>query len=394
MNPLFIRFCILQAAYWSFYAVMPGYITAYMLDCGMSPSLLGVILALYMLCSLLGSLFWGRFVDRKQDNRQFVLFGMISGIVLGTLLYFFAGIPLVVAVLYPLFGFMIMPIQTVLDAWLIIFFSGQGGTLARARVFGTLSYAVIMLVMGQLIVRLGYWIMPIFSAVFLMIGVVTALFQPDGKELAAKEVPKETPVREKSQSGAFRQLLASRQYILLVLVVLFIGMAITPVINMKVVIFEDVGGDVSFLGWDAFIGSMVQILFLMFASRLHRIRGEYRLIASVAAAMTNAVLVILAVNPAMIIIGTCMTNTAFGILFPAMREMTEAYIDSSLRNTAHSLIDTAYNSLSGMIASAWCGVVLESAGKGALGAICAGSALTAAVFCFAIILLGRKPVKG
>ena len=42
---IFIRFCVLQAAYWSFFAAFPGYISAFALSQGVSTSLLGVILA-------------------------------------------------------------------------------------------------------------------------------------------------------------------------------------------------------------------------------------------------------------------------------------------------------------------------------------------------------------
>ena len=49
---IFIRFCVLQAAYWSFYAAFPGYISAFALSQGISTSLLGVILAANMLCAL------------------------------------------------------------------------------------------------------------------------------------------------------------------------------------------------------------------------------------------------------------------------------------------------------------------------------------------------------
>ena len=63
MKRVFGRFCIMQAAYWSFYASLPGYITAYMLDQGMSAATLGILLALQMGAAFLGSIFWGHLTE-------------------------------------------------------------------------------------------------------------------------------------------------------------------------------------------------------------------------------------------------------------------------------------------------------------------------------------------
>ena len=62
---VFARFCMMQGAYWSFQAAMVGYYTAYVISCGMAPSTWGLIMSANLLCSFLGSIFWGRWVDRR-----------------------------------------------------------------------------------------------------------------------------------------------------------------------------------------------------------------------------------------------------------------------------------------------------------------------------------------
>lgn len=149
MNKIFVRFCILQAAFWSFFASLPGYITAYMLERGMNAGTLGVLLAVNMGFSFAGSLFWGRFVDRRQGHKQFFLIGIGAAFVLGTLLFLFAGSPVVLFVLYPIFGFMMGPIATTLDSWVICAMH-QVEAGAQSRTFGTLGYAFTMLGAGWL----------------------------------------------------------------------------------------------------------------------------------------------------------------------------------------------------------------------------------------------------
>ena len=378
---VFARFCILQGSFWAFQAAMMGYYTAYVIGRGMAPSVWGIILAANLLCSFLGSLFWGRWVDRKQAGKRYFLLGNASALLLGSALFFLADILPAVAVLYPLLGFMAGCIPTTLDAWVIASFPEQRDAVGRARSCATLSYAVVMLVTGQLIARLGYSVMPAATVLFLGISIATALFQPEsrGSSGEAAQMPAAKP----------RQLLASRRYVLLVVSLFFAGMAIAPINSMKAVVLEHLGGDVTLLGWDSFIGCVIQAQFLIFSRYLLKIRAEKRLLLGMITPLLYALLVAAAQSPAMVILGTVMNNISFGVLYPTMREMTEECVNSALRNTAHSVVDVAYGSLSGMIATSWSGVVLENAGVGVLGFTSAAIQLIAIGCCVGMMLLKK-----
>ena len=387
---IFIRFCVLQAAYWSFYAAFPGYISAFALSQGISTSLLGVILAANMLCALSGSLIWGRWVDKNKAGRKFYLLGNGVALLLGLFLYLFGESPIILLITYSLFGFMTGPIPTTLDAWVIATFPGRTDAAARSRAFGTLGFAVVMLLMGQLIVRFGYEAMPVAAVLFMAVNLAVAPFQPKNREDGEGNAVGQ---REVCSGESPRQLLASRRYMLMAAAVFFTGMAIAPINTMKLVLLENVGGDVSVLGWDSFIGCMIQIPFLMLAGKIRHVRSEKRLLMGAGFAMLYTLFVIQAGNPLVVIIGTICNNISFGILFPTMREMTEESVSSGLRNTAHGVIDVAYGSLAGMLATAWSGVMLERSGIAAMGSICIIMQTIAISFCFAILLAGRKRRK-
>ncbi len=138
---------------------------------------------------------------------------------------------------------------------------------------------------------------------------------------------------------------------------------------------------------------MIQIPFLMLAGKIRHVRSEKRLLMGAGFAMLYTLFVIQAGNPLVVIIGTICNNISFGILFPTMREMTEESVSSGLRNTAHGVIDVAYGSLAGMLATAWSGVMLERSGIAAMGSICIIMQTIAISFCFAILLAGRKRRK-
>ena len=384
-NRVFVRFCLLQGAYWAFQAAVMGYFTAYILDSGASVQAWGVILALNLLCAFLGTLFWGRWVDRRQASKAYFLLGNVSALVLSCLMYFGAGHMALVAALYPLLGFMTGAIPTVLDAWVIASFPERREAGPRARSCATLSYAIVMLLAGQLILRLGYGIMPVAALLSLGLSIAVALGQPEAKlSRSTAGVP---------EKASPRQLLSSRRYVLLVATLFFTGMCIAPINSMKIVVLESVGGDVALLGWDSFIGCVIQAQFLIFSKRLLKVPTGKRLAVGVIAPLCYALLVAVARNPAMIVLGTVMNNVSFGILYPTMREMTEASVPPSLRNTAHSAVDAAYGSFSGMIATFFSGFMLRRAGAAALGFTCAGLQVVAIGCC--LLLLGgrgwRKP---
>ena len=376
---VFLRFCFLQAAYWSFYAALPSYITAYMLMKGMNAATLGILLSVQMGCAFAGSVFWSRYVDRKQANRRFFLIGISSVALLSVLLFLFADRIAVLFVLYPLFGFMNGPIATTLDSWVIaVTHRVEDG--AKSRTFGTLGYAVTMLISGIVINRFGYRLMPYIAVGLLAAAGITALLQPETATVRRKIAA----VRESPKA-----LLKAPRYLLLIGVVFFAGLAKGPINNMKVLVFESVGGNVSFLGWDAFIGCLIQSPFLLFVGRLKRIRNDYRLIGGGICAFLYAFLVWIASSPAMIVAGTIFVNISFGLLFPTMREMTEECVSVHLRTTAHGVADAAFGSIASMVATAWSGSMLESAGVNAMCAVCMLLAVVSLFFCGMIVLSRR-----
>jgi MFS family permease len=237
-----------------------------------------------------------------------------------------------------------------------------------------------MLVMGLLVAKVGYCVMPVAGVLFLAVSIGTALLQPEISTVKAQTVPS-----DKAEKGSAKDLLRNGRYVLMTAAVFLAGLASAPINNMKALVFSSVGGDVSFIGWDSFIGCMIQLPFLVFAFKLVRVRAERRLILGVIAALGYALMVATASSPAMVIMGTALCNVSFGLKYPAMRELTEKWVRPELRNTAHSVIDTAYGSLAGMISSAWSGVVMEQAGTQVMGLLCAGFAASAVLLSLGLL---------
>ena len=366
-NRIFIRFCIQQASYWSYVAAMMGYMTSYMLSKGISSAALGYILAANLLTTFLGSIFWGRRIDAEQNNRKYYIMTNIFALILGSCMFQNAGNMFRMMLLYPLYGFMVGHTATNLDSWVMLSFPEMKDAVGRTRFFATFFYAVTMLVCGQLISKIGYSVMPVCMVLFLGISITAALLQNNTTE--------KKPMQNKCSRRGIRlqditELLWSRDYLLLVAAVFLTGLCIAPLNNMKPVILSSVGADVSYVGYDSFIGCMIQAPFLLFSGYFRRFSKRSRLLAGVLMPLLYALFTSTAMSANMVIAGGICNNISFGLLFPTMREMTEESVNPTLRNTAHSIVDVSYGSFSGMIALLYSSAVIDSAGFRVMGGIC------------------------
>ena len=209
-----------------------------------------------------------------------------------------------------------------------------------------------MLVGGFLIRGLGYpailWMTLLPAAVVFVLALVT------------EEGPYgETPG---GQSVSLKELFRIRPYVLLVLIVFFFGLAISPVNNLKIVLLKAVGGDVGVLGIDQFLGVMTQALFIFLYGRLSGIRPYVRLVTASCCLALTMILVALAHAPLMIIAGTVISNIAYGVQLPTQRQLTERYVPFHLRSTAHSVVDAVYGYLSGILALSYSGFLMDRFG--------------------------------
>ncbi len=376
---IYARFCALQAAYWAFMAVLMGYMTSYMLYKGMTSTQIGLAIAGNLLAAFLGSIFWGQRIDREQANRKYFLFGLLINLIAGLLLWSCAGSPVLSLFFYTVFGFVNGFMATNLDAWVMVTFPEKKQAVGQSRSFATLTYAFMMLIFGAVIRRVGYFVMPIAASAFLGCCFLLARLQP--------ETPKVQRIGEEKRNVRedMVQLAGNHRYVFLLVVLFLTGMTVAPLDRMKPLIFERIGGGVDVLGLDAFIGCMIQYPFLAFSGKLRKIPQNTRMQAGILLPFFYALCVMLARTPAMVIIGTIFHQMSFGILFSTYREMTEECVDHRLRNTAHSLIDASYGSVSGMFAMTYTGVVIGSAGTAVMAMICMGVQLTAILigaFCF------------
>lgn len=351
---LLIRFSILDGLYWAWNASFCGFITTYMLNCGMDSTALSLVLAAFMLLSFIGAFFWGGQCDKLRTNRKVFLVAFAVSAILAFVTYFLAGNVLVAAaLLYPVAGFLISPLGANIDGWMLREFHLDAALYGRARAIGSSGYAVAMLVVGQVVNRLGFGALPVCFGILSILVFILAF--------TAKESPYGERARTLKPANP-AGLLKIGPFLFLLAILFFTGLAISPVNNLKNVLLESVGGDVGTIGIDAFLGVMLQAFFIFLSGKMARIDKHLRLFLVAFTVFLTMVCVIVAADPLFIIVGTLFTNASYGIMLPTMREITEDTVPDELKNTARSLTDAVFGNFAGILALLYSGWMMDSFG--------------------------------
>lgn len=351
----FLKFSVMDALYWAFYASFVGFISTYLLDCGMSNSVLSIMLAFFMLASFIGAFFWGSVCDRAKTNKNIFIPEFIASILVSLLIFFFANKNIWIStILYPVFGFLSSPLGSNLDSWMLRTFHKDAGTYGRARSIGSMGYAVTALFMGMLIKKFSFVMMPVGVLFFSLLVLIIAM--------SIKEIPFENVISHDNSSTSPLELFKPGPFLFMIIAVFFTGLAIAPINNLKIVILQSVGGDVGILGVDSFLGVMVQAFFIFISGSLKKIPVNFRLFLMAFTVLITMVLVGTAINSWMIILGTVFANVSYGIMLPTQREIVETSVPANLKNTAHSLSDATFGSFSGILALMYSGFVMDRFG--------------------------------
>ena len=354
-----ILFACCDSLYWGCVACFLGFAGCFFLDCGMESSVLSLVIAAYQLLALGGGFFWGGLCDRLETNRKIFIPVFAGYLVCMSLTYYFGtrNLPLA-CVMYFAAGFLIASMGTNLDVWILRTVHYDPDYFGVIRGIGSMGWAVAVLICGFLIDAYGYSVMVISS---LILAAATYVFV-----FILKEPPY---VREKRTRVRARDLVGNRNYVFLIVVILLCGMAISPVGNLQAVFLQEVGGDVGMLGIDSFVGVTFQGLFIIISGKLERLSAHLRMVLMCALLAAELTVTGLAQSPFLIIMGMVFANVSYGIMMPTMRELVTRYVPEHLRNTAHSLSDLIFGSLSAIISLIYSSALIHSFGMKSIVAV-------------------------
>jgi len=356
-NDKYLRrgFSALQMLYWCSVGSSATYIVSYMTAVRQaSATLTGTLLAVYMLCGVLGQFVVNSICDRCQNNRRVFMAGMLASLMLWLGVYFSPNMPLLF-ILYGLFGFLQPTMSAVLDTWLIRSFPDEPGAYSPIRSLGSLAYSCLMLVMGFAIDGIGHVVMLILPALFSVGAAVAARFMP--------EIPPLAQANEKAvrASAGFRTLLPVVW--LFVVVMAGMGIAGVPLLNMNLMIMENAGGGVANQGVAICFNTVAEFLTMRFfmkwiskgsSSRQLQFAGLLYVVSTVMIFSFKSIPALYA--------AFFLNGVGYGVLLPARRQFISETVPEGLLNRMHGVGDMAYSSVGGLVGNQFSGRIIDQMG--------------------------------
>lgn len=352
-DKLVLKFTIVQWFYWSIWASFAAFATTYGLARGYSQSSVSQMVAIYYVCCFVGQFLWGSVADKLRTNKKVFLIGILGG-ELTLLGMYFSRSAITYSAAYAGLGLLMGPMSSILDTWTLKSFNFSVEMYGKARSFGTAGYAVCILIMGNAISAIGYWIMPVVAAVTFGITFFLSLTTPDAPVTEVK--------REKISLKDISSIFKVPIFCLIIVMIFFVGLSIAPANNLKIMILQSVGGDVGTQGIDSFVGCIAQFLMFFFSGSFTFIKPKTRLLISTGVVFLALVIDLLATNTIIVIASTFLLYGSYSLIIPAAREIVVKNIDYKYQTTANGLVDSVYTSLAGTIALIFAGNIAESWG--------------------------------
>lgn len=206
-----LHFGCFDAIFWCIMATFGSYVVALALARGYSKSVISIMVAGYLVSAFSGQFFWSSMCDQLRTNKKVFLIGVSLTFVTQLLLYFSQS-QIMFGFLYVCLGFTLQPMGSILDAWMLKALEGNVKAYAPTRGGGSIGHAIAMLVMGGLIARFGYAIMPVCSSMIALLVLIVAIFTPDATF-------EEKGTRQKISWKTTLSILQERAYLLVLAVV-------------------------------------------------------------------------------------------------------------------------------------------------------------------------------
>lgn len=185
-----LQYKTLQGLYWMLYGLSTAFVTVFLLSKGFSSSSIGVIVAISNGFAAAGQMLVGTLVDKYKSitwKGLIILFCIVEFVCLGAMMLFTRSM-VINGLMFPLFSVLLYFQMPLVNAALFYYTQrGERIDFGSARGMGSLTYAFMSFIAGQLIVRFGEQSLIYMGVILLVAFMAITMSMPYYKDEIAGE---------------------------------------------------------------------------------------------------------------------------------------------------------------------------------------------------------------
>lgn len=353
---MFIKYCLLQISYWCAYGSFIAYLVPYLNSLGYDSKVTGTIMALFALTAMFGQILFGALCDKIKSIKKVYLFNNAIVILFVILIFLLSGsMKLIIIVAL---GFVQLPMPVMIDSWVIQHYHETPEKYGPIRASASLAYALFSGFFGYIVVSMGYIAMPIYTFVFLLISLITAMIIKESKYTAVSH-----------QKVDFKVLM-NKNFTLLLIFSLMLGLSAGTVLQMQSYIVYSVHATDFNLGICIAISSIVQVPVMTLYPYMKKTSQLEKMTWSVLLYLGSFFLFLFGKNIYLIYVGMGLNGIGFALYLPAIRDYVARKIPFHIQTTSLSLIDSMQNNLGCSIGIFGAGILIANYGVSAMLTMC------------------------
>lgn len=358
-----IRYACIHGFYWMICCAMTGYASVFLLDKGFNNAMIGIVLSVSNILAVVGQPAVASYMDKatKLTLRMLVSLILVAIIVLSLVLSFISNAsPLLLLLVIIVFTLM-LTMQPFINS-LTFTFEKQGIHInfGFARGIGSVAYAVISLILGNIVAVFSPHILPYFYVGLSMcaLAFVYTFYLPGHKDEIVHEKRQEEHVQLSMKQ--FIQKYKTFMFLLVATVFLFFDHSIIN--NFFIQVVNHIGGNSADMGNAIFLAAVLELPTMALFTKIQKKVGcRQMMMVSAVFFSVKHILTYFAANMFMIYIAQVMQMLAYAVFIPASVYYVSQLVDAHDMNKGQALV-TGAMTLASVFASLAGGVLLDALG--------------------------------
>lgn len=358
-----IRYACIHGFYWMLCCSMIGYASVFLLDKGFTNTTIGTVLAISNILAVFGQPAVASYMDKtsKLSLRMLISLILVVIIALSLVLCFLTGASMVMAVLTIVAFTLMLTLQPFINSLTFAFEkNGIHINFGLARGIGSVAYAVMSLILGNLVAAFSPELLPFFYVGLSLCALffVYTFFLPGHKdEIVHQE--KETE-HDQLSMGQFIKKYKTFMLLLVATVLLFFDHSVIN--NFFIQVVNHINGNSADMGNAIFLAAVLELpTMALFTKFQQKIGCKNMMLISAVFFSVKHVLTYFAVNMFMIYVAQVMQMLAYAVFIPASVYYVSQLVEEHDMNKGQALV-TGAMTLASVFASLAGGVLLDALG--------------------------------